>query len=316
MKSYLTSLRVPGYDEFCDRLEGAVNDLNQHPEWAWALLNFHKDDEKYPLGLFYHGLTLEFSPITILYGSNGSGKSTILNLTAEILNIGHRVKSNQSPFFHLFSQFCELPVHSDFDDQERRCDIITSDDVFKHCFEVRETNDRIEKEQRKVIQEIYSKKGKMSMGCGDVRPLNGMDDFDRWSKDALDRRLLKKSSSAYMRHYAPHTFKPSSNGETALTFFSSAIEGAGVYLLDEPENSMSPAFQIKLVDFLENSARFFDMQFIIATHSPLVLGMKYAKIYNLDEEGAPERKWAELENIRILHDFFMSREDEFHKNQQ
>ena len=154
------------------------------------------------------------------------------------------------------------------------------------------------------------------MGCRDVRPLSGMDDFDRWSKDALDRRLLKKSSSAYMRHYAPHTFKPSSNGETALTFFSSAIEGAGVYLLDEPENSMSPAFKIKLVDFLENSARFFDMQFIIATHSPLVLGMKYAKIYNLDEEGAPERKWGELENIRILHDFFMSREDEFHKNQQ
>ena len=72
---------------------------------------------------------------------------------------------------------------------------------------------------------------------------------------------------------------------------------------------------MKLVEFFEKSARFFDMQFIIATHSPLVLGMKYAKIYNLDEEGAPERKWGELENIRILHDFFMSREDEFHKNQ-
>ncbi len=39
--------------------------------------------------------------------------------------------------------------------------------------------------------------------------------------------------------------------------------------------------------------------------------MANAKTINLDEEGAPERKWSELENIRILHDFFAEREADF-----
>ena len=53
------------------------------------------------------------------------------------------------------------------------------------------------------------------------------------------------------------------------------------------------------------------MQYIIATHSPLLLGMSKAKILNLDEKGAPECNWADLENIRILHDFFVQREADF-----
>ena len=56
---------------------------------------------------------------------------------------------------------------------------------------------------------------------------------------------------------------------------------------------------------------FLGMQYIIATHSPLLLGMSKAKILNLDEDGAPECSWAELENIRILHDFFAQREADF-----
>lgn len=60
-----------------------------------------------------------------------------------------------------------------------------------------------------------------------------------------------------------------SNGETALMYFISEIKDNSVYLLDEPENSMSASMQLKLTKFLEESARFFNCQFIIATHSPL-----------------------------------------------
>ena len=67
----------------------------------------------------------------------------------------------------------------------------------------------------------------------------------------------------------------------------------------------------KLIEFLEMTSNFLGMQYIIATHSPLLLGMSKAKILNLDEEGAPECSWAELENIRILHDFFAQREADF-----
>ena len=130
-----------------------------------------------------------------------------------------------------------------------------------------------------------------------------MDDIERYHRDIDDARRLRKSSSAYISKYAQHFSKPNSNGETALDFFISKIDGEGVYLLDEPENSLSPSFQLKLMEFIELSAHC-GIQFIIATHSPLLLGLKNARILNLDEEGAPERQWGELENIQILNNFF------------
>ena len=57
------------------------------------------------------------------------------------------------------------------------------------------------------------------------------------------------------------------------------------------------------MEFIELSAHC-GIQFIIATHSPLLLGLKNSRILNLDEEGAPERQWEELENIQILNEFF------------
>lgn len=57
------------------------------------------------------------------------------------------------------------------------------------------------------------------------------------------------------------------------------------------------------MEFIELSAHC-GIQFIIETHSPLLLGMKNAKILNLDEEGAPGLQWNELENIQILQEFF------------
>ena len=52
-------------------------------------------------------------------------------------------------------------------------------------------------------------------------------------------------------------------------------------------------------------------QFVIATHSPFLLGMNGAKIYDLDTEGVPVRKWTELENVREYFDFFQARKGEF-----
>jgi predicted ATPase len=89
------------------------------------------------------------------------------------------------------------------------------------------------------------------------------------------------------------------------------ITDNGLYLLDEPENSVSLPNQIQIMEYLQQSARFFNCQFIIATHSPVFLSMQNAKIYNLDNEPATINKWTELENVKILFDFFMEHKDEF-----
>ena len=88
---------------------------------------------------------------------------------------------------------------------------------------------------------------------------------------------------------------------------------AKLYLLDEPENSLSPSLCAELARFIADSARFYRCQFIIATHSPLLLAMKGAKIYDLDGSPARVRKWTDLENVRVLRDFFAEHEEEFNE---
>lgn len=74
--------------------------------------------------------------------------------------------------------------------------------------------------------------------------------------------------------------------------------------MDEPENSLSPQRQIELKEFIEDSARFFECQFIISTHSPFLLAARDAKIYDLDENPVKVKPWTELELIRIYREFF------------
>lgn len=94
-------------------------------------------------------------------------------------------------------------------------------------------------------------------------------------------------------------------------YFVSEIKENGLYTLDEPENSMSVSMQIKLAKFIEESARFFNCQFIIATHSPILLSLNSAKIYDLDQVPVRLSKWQELENVKIYYEFFKEHEKDF-----
>ena len=64
---------------------------------------------------------------------------------------------------------------------------------------------------------------------------------------------------------------------------------------------------------INKMARYLGVQFIIATHSPFMLGILNAKIYNLDTKEYKVQNWSELENVRYFYDFFKSRKNEFEK---
>lgn len=91
------------------------------------------------------------------------------------------------------------------------------------------------------------------------------------------------------------------------------LELSSFSLLDEPEVSLSPQNQVKLAEEINKMARYLGIQFIIATHSPFMLGILNAKIYNLDTQDYKVQKWSELENVRYFYDFFKSRKNEFEK---
>lgn len=89
------------------------------------------------------------------------------------------------------------------------------------------------------------------------------------------------------------------------------MEPDALYLLDEPEVLLSPSNQVFLAQEINKMTRFLNCQFIIATHSPFMLGTLDAKIYNLDSRDRETAKWADLENVRYFYEFFRKHEDEF-----
>nr|WP_028307131.1 AAA family ATPase [Desulfitibacter alkalitolerans] len=89
------------------------------------------------------------------------------------------------------------------------------------------------------------------------------------------------------------------------------VESNALYLLDEPEVSLSPANQTQLAEKINEMSRLLGCQFIISTHSPFMLGTLNAKIYNLDSRELEVTKWTELENVRYFYNFFERHKSEF-----
>lgn len=166
---------------------------------------------------------------------------------------------------------------------------------------LRSINDGINLKREELFEEYQNAKySKFQM--------KSLDDYEQLKKVNMAR---SKTQSKFVRANLMDNVREHSNGESAFLYFSEKIQENGLYLLDEPENSLSPERQQELVRFLEDSARFFGCQFIIATHSPFLLAMRGAKIYDMDEDVVDVKKWTELSNVRAYFEFFKKHEGEF-----
>ena len=261
----------------------------------------------YPFKIFPEkGLSsVELDGITLLYGGNGSGKSTLLNVLAEKLGAVRYSDFNDAPLFEQYVRMCSL----DYLRQPRRSVVLTSDDVFDYTLNARSVNESID-ERRQRLFDKYAETHWEAVKNHDILKLNGLDDYERWSET---REILspKRSQSAYVRSRTVRDVDLHSNGETAMKYFLDRIEEDALYLLDEPENSLSVELQTNLAEYIEATARATRSQFVIATHSPILLSMKGARVYNLDSYPASVCHWTELPNVRRYFDFFMDHKDEF-----
>ena len=138
--------------------------------------------------------------------------------------------------------------------------------------------------------------------------MRSLEDYERLKKMNLSR---SKTQSKYVKSNLAENVREQSNGESAWFYFVQKIGEGALYLLDEPENSLSVERLKELRGFLEDSARFFGCQFLIATHSPFLLSMKGAKIYDLDANPAKVTRWTEIGDVRTYYDFFKEHSDEF-----
>ncbi len=241
---------------------------------------------------------IDFEPVTILYGGNGSGKSTALNVIAEKTKIKRDSIFNKSNFYQDYVNMCNMQISAPIPENSR---IITSDDVFDYMLNIRTFNEGIDQKREELFEEYLDAKYSHFQ-------IKSIEDYQQLKKVNNAR---SKTQSRFVRNELIDNIKEYSNGENAFIYFTEKIKENGLYLLDEPENSLSPKRQIELTKFIEDSARFFGCQFIISTHSPFILAMHGAKIYDLDENPVEVKKWTELENIRTYYEFFKKYEKEF-----
>ena len=276
---------------------------------------YHKDiSGNYPFGVLssHNCYSLDFEPITILYGGNGSGKSTALNVMANVLKMKRHAPYNTSVMMDRYCGLCKYTISYEFKDEmplsglQEVSQIITSDDIFKGFLDRRERN-KLKIAKATILNDIIPE---VKYNTARPRSLNfetgeNVDEFmqiQSWKKKSFSRIMTEELGTLEEGY---------SNGENSLRHLMSALEKEGLYLLDEPENSMSCSFQKSLAEIIHLSAMRCNTQFIIATHSPFLLAMPDTKIYNLDADPVVPAPWYELDNMRQYFELFDSFSEQF-----
>jgi hypothetical protein len=98
-----------------------------------------------------------------------------------------------------------------------------------------------------------------------------------------------------------------SHGQSLISFFKARYKIKGVYLSDEPETALSPRSQLELLNLLQEMSRLGHAQFIIATHSPILLACPGSVIYSFNHSPLREIRYEETEHYKIFKDFMENR---------
>ena len=276
---YLSQFTFPSYDEEYAYRLNCVKRTCYNTMYPFFVLSAHE------LG------QLDFQPITIFYGGNGCGKTTAINVIAERLGLSRSALYNRSDFFGEYVKMCSHRFTAPLPEDSA---VLASDDVFSNMQDVRGINESIDRRREGLLEEYLKEK------YADFR-MRSLADYDELVKIC---RARSKTQSGYVRSNLSENVRERSNGESAFSYFEERIGERALYLLDEPENSLSPERQLELAELLERSARFFGCQFVIATHSPFLLSLRGAKIYDFDADPVDVKRWTQLENVRAYYDFF------------
>jgi predicted ATPase len=115
------------------------------------------------------------------------------------------------------------------------------------------------------------------------------------------------------RSYGGKSLHEQSHGESFLSLFKNRFGQKGIYLLDEPEAALSPARQLALLKIIHDLEKEGSSQFIIATHSPILLGYPNSTIYHFDHEaGITKVEYEETEHFQLTKYFLNNRERMLH----
>ncbi len=111
-----------------------------------------------------------------------------------------------------------------------------------------------------------------------------------------------------LEYFGGKSLMAQSHGQSLMSFFKSRYQRRGLYLLDEPETALSPKTQLELLKFLSATGKTGNAQFIIVTHSPLLLASPGAVIYNFDGDQIKQIAYEDTMHYQVYKSFLEDRE--------
>jgi predicted ATPase len=220
------------------------------------------------------------TPVTFLVGENGTGKSAMLEGIAcaanaiAIAGVDLQRDASLEPAREL-ARSLQLVWRS----RSRRGYFLRSEDFFGFARHISQLRSSLEDE----LETFNASPGPESLGR-------------RMARGAYQREIGElRRTDAVMNEV--------SHGESFLALFQRRFVPRGLYLLDEPETPLSPMRQLAMISLLRQMTCSGESQFIIASHSPILMAFPGATIYQLSD-GAPERiAWKDLEHVSLTRDF-------------
>jgi predicted ATPase len=221
------------------------------------------------------------APVTLLVGENGTGKSTLLEAlacAAEMVVVGSESTRNDpslGPARELAKYFklaWAKRTHRGF--------FLRAEDFFGYAKRINQMHAGMEADLHEIDEE-YKDRSDYARDLARLSTTNGLGALQQRYGDGLDAR---------------------SHGESFLALFQARFVPDGLYLLDEPEAPLSPIRQLALISAIKNMLTQ-NGQFIIATHSPILMAFPDAAILDFDGGQIHPARFDELEHVRLMRDF-------------
>lgn len=226
------------------------------------------------------------APVTLLVGENGSGKSTLLEglaCAAEMVVVGSEsTRTDKS-----LAQARELAKYFRlaWTKRTRRGFFLRAEDFFGYARRINEMRSEMESDLNEIDHE-YKDRSDYARGLARMSTAGGLGELHRRYGEGLDAH---------------------SHGESFLELFQARFVPDGLYMLDEPEAPLSPIRQLALIKAIQDMAAQ-NGQFIIATHSPILMAYPGAVILNFDGGNIHPSQYGDLEHVRLMRDFLQNPE--------
>lgn len=221
------------------------------------------------------------APVTFFVGENGSGKSTLMEAIACAIGsvtVGSESVKTDPTLAHMrkLADYLRLTwskrTHKGF--------FLRAEDFFGYAKQIAKTRQELEQELNNVDRE-YAGRSKYAKDLAKMPHRNEIGALQRRYGDGLDVR---------------------SHGESFLDLFQSRFVPGGLYLLDEPEAPLSPLRQLSFLSMLKQMTAE-NAQFIIATHSPIILAFPEAQIMSFNDGAINNIPYDELEHVTLTRAF-------------